>query len=340
MTNQHFKRKNTSKDLKQSTISCSTLFGFLSFVIFGILTYLLEKNFIPIRKQGFFCNDASIAYPYEEATISGGWLFGINFIVSITLFTIGEKVFSRQALGTCEEKVKKWNNLLTILRSSNKLWYMRTLKLFISLTWCLCSTIMVTAVIKTTVGSLRPYFLSVCEPNITCLTNNHTLYNAVYICQGGKNEKAISEARRSFPSGHSSFSAAVMAFNILYIKHRYQVKDWQPRFFKSSDRCLYLRPFLQICLISIATFIAVTRISDHHHHIIDVLVGFLLGTVIGLLVGKPCMKWLKDVDEGVCFKEPFDKEFAIKSESPIETTGLNENSDSPTKDQIVVINEH
>ena len=36
-----------------------------------------------------------------------------------------------------------------------------------------------------------------------------------------------------------------------------------------------------------------SRVMDYYHHMVDVIAGFLLGTIIGLLVGQHCMKWLR-----------------------------------------------
>ena len=135
-----------------------------------------------------------------------------------------------------------------------------------------------------------------------CSDNLTNVYHLDYTCQDDTSHqyhKIIKEARRSFPSGHSSFSAAVMAFNILYIQLRYKVFDSQMKlngkvFSGSFDTSTtYLRLFLQVIAIGVASFIAMSRVTDYYHHLVDVLVGFLLGTIIGLLVGQHCMKWLR-----------------------------------------------
>lgn len=41
-------------------------------------------------------------------------------------------------------------------------------------------------------------------------------------------------------------------------------------------------PVIQFGLFSGATFVAYTRISDYKHHWSDVLVGFIMGSIIGI----------------------------------------------------------
>lgn len=122
--------------------------------------------------------------------------------------------------------------------------------------------------------------MDVCKPNlnqIDCLTNGLTgsIYNSINtggsFCTGDQDE--IKEARLSFPSGHSSFSAYTMLFLIIYLEAR-----------------LFLLRFRYIkALIQLAAFIAsfvtsISRISDYHHRGSDVLAGLVLGSIIALFI--------------------------------------------------------
>ena len=175
---------------------------------------------------------------------------------------------------------------------------MRISKLIFSLAWCMAATMMITSVIKSIVGSLRPHFMAVCNPDVDCSKYSNDVYILNYTCLANKNYESletINEARRSFPSGHSSVSAAVMGFNILYIQLRYKDLIFRENLYRilGFDMCtVYLRLFLQILCIGVACFIAMSRVMDYYHHMIDVTAGFLLGSLIGLWVSQQCMMWL------------------------------------------------
>ena len=272
-----------------------TLFNVSSLTILIILVVLLEKEAIPVHRQGFFCNDNSIKFPYQkEETVPGKWMFGINYGLSIILYLIGETCFYRQSPHN-----ENQNEEVSTPRKSNCQLLKRISKLIFSLTWCMAATLMITSVIKSTVGSLRPHFMDVCTPNVDCTQYSNDIYVLNYTCQANKDhesQKIVEEARRSFPSGHSSFSAAVMGFNILYIQLRYKFSFFWVncnRNFILDASAAYLRLFLQILSIGVACFIAMSRVMDYYHHMVDVIAGFLLGTIIGLLVGQHCMKWLR-----------------------------------------------
>ena len=66
-----------------------------TYIILIILIVLLEKNVIPGHRQGFFCNDNSIKFPYQrQETVPVKLFLGLNFGLSIILYVIGEIFFS------------------------------------------------------------------------------------------------------------------------------------------------------------------------------------------------------------------------------------------------------
>lgn len=156
-------------------------------------------------------------------------------------------------------------------------------------------TVLLTEVGKRWVGRLRPYFISVCKPNYSafnCTSNGltGTVYNPIYtggsFCTG--DAKAVKEARYSvsflpiliiikknntnnfnilkFPSGHSSFSWYTMLFTIVYLQARLILL-----------RVRYLRVLLQMACFLTAFVTMLSRVSDYHHRMSDVLGGMILG---------------------------------------------------------------
>ena len=105
----------------------------------------------------------------------------IHFGAAIVTFIIGELNY------TCATK-RPWHkegNKIPKSICGNHCWYVRAIKLFLMCVWCSSQTLMLTSIIKTEVGWLRPNFLAICNPNITC-TANSTQLNEDYVCLGTK----------------------------------------------------------------------------------------------------------------------------------------------------------
>ncbi|MGH0127176.1 UNVERIFIED_CONTAM: hypothetical protein FKN15_071585 [Acipenser sinensis] len=66
-----------------------------------------------------------------------------------------------------------------------------------------------TDIAKVSVGRMRPHFLAVCKPDFTTI-NCSLGYIDNYSCLG--DESKIQEARKSFFSGHASFSMYTMLY--------------------------------------------------------------------------------------------------------------------------------
>ena len=69
---------------------CSSLFAIFTYIGCTTINVLLELNFYPVTRRGFFCNDNSIKYPYQEQSISSRLNTSIHFGAAIVTFIIGE----------------------------------------------------------------------------------------------------------------------------------------------------------------------------------------------------------------------------------------------------------
>ena len=285
-----------SKNMARSQI-LSILFAASSYACLVTFHILLEIDAIPMTVRGFFCSDNSIKYPYQKQTVSGGLLFLISFAGVVFTFTLGEtsaastnasRSYKKHHLGVTSEDNSKRNER----RFGNHLWYIRVIKIILMCWWSTAATMLVTSLIKSVVGKPRPNFLAVCNPNITC-TSNNTQYNIEYVCQGTElmgnwkrlavtHSKGINQARRSFPSGHASYVASMATFAILYIEKR----------LRTTNRFPLLIPLLEIMWICFAAFVSTSRISDYYHDLGDVIFGSLLGITITLIIGVHIMTWL------------------------------------------------
>lgn len=279
----HSSRKNSilSDNLEKmeefSTHFAPVLINCLIFLCTTITFVVFEFTTITAHRNGFFCNDPSISYPLKPDSISTGMLILVNVVVSMSVIVVVEQIvtYETRSLQIFTTKDENW---LHRLCKANHLWPIRAIKVILILSWYIMSNTIITDTIKVTVGRLRPHFLSVCNPNVTCSSYDAT-YHTDYVCQN-VTAKDENDARLSFPSGHASMSACVMGFIMVYVQIRCN----------PSGKIVLLKPILHLAMAILALWIAMTRVSDYQHHLNDVLFGFLLGTIVGVLGGLHATK--------------------------------------------------
>ncbi|KAI5136727.1 diacylglycerol diphosphate phosphatase / phosphatidate phosphatase [Nematocida ausubeli] len=130
---------------------------------------------------------------------------------------------------------------------------MRSLDILLDAYIGINATFIITAAAKWAVGKERPDY------------NDRILQNL--------KAHAILEGRRSFPSGHSSISMAL----VFYLVHHawMAVKDTPKPLVRSV--LLYIGIFVPIV---VGCFVCISRIWDNRHDEVDVLVGYLIGITI------------------------------------------------------------
>jgi len=226
-------------------------------------------------QRGFFCDDISIQYPFRPDTIPM-WLLAIyGGIGPILIFFCVElwvvsPFHCGRGSGGKRLRQRQVDYLKTIIH---------TVFLFV-LGIAVC--FLITEVGKRTIGRLRPYYITICNPiwtNINCtksvMTANGPIAIPQYImnhnCNSTASDVALQEAKLSFPSGHSSYSTYAFTFLFVYFEARLVCPNIR-----------FLKPFLQCLCVAIAFFTCLSRVTDFKHHATDVIGGALIGFCIAI----------------------------------------------------------
>lgn len=134
-------------------------------------------------------------------------------------------------------------------------------------------TMLVTEGVKSAFGRLRPDFQDRAR-RYHCGTLNDT----VPACDGFTDEPMtaaeLNDGRRSFVSGHASFSFAMATYWSLVVGGRMVWGD------RASNETRPVGVLLQAGFLALATWVAVTRVQDKRHHVEDVVVGSIIGFAV------------------------------------------------------------
>jgi len=150
-------------------------------------------------------------------------------------------------------------------------------------------------IIKMLAGGFRPYFLSVCMPDITLAAgHNSTNLNAVGFRQimysvdicTNPNKQTLKNAMTSFPSGHST--AAFAGYVFLFLWMNAKLKVWGNSQTSFYWLALLMAPLLGAVLMACALSIT----QDHHWY--DILVGAAIGTFMAFASYRTCYAALWD----------------------------------------------
>ncbi|CAN9503086.1 unnamed protein product [Ophioblennius macclurei] len=227
-------------------------------VLVALPFLIFETNTVEPYRRGFYCDDESIKYPAKDGdTISDSVLTATGSLITIFSIIIGESY----RICFLKKRAKSFvgNPYISAIYKQVGLF----------LFGCAIS-MSITNIAKVSVGRLRPHFLDVCKPDFSTI-NCSLGYITDYQCQGP--ESKVQEARKSFFSGHASFSMYTMLYLVFYLQSRF---TWH-------GACL-LRPLTQFTLIMMSFYTGLSRVSDHKHHPSDVLAGFVLGALVAYCI--------------------------------------------------------
>uniref|UniRef100_A0A3B1KIK9 Phospholipid phosphatase 3 n=1 Tax=Astyanax mexicanus TaxID=7994 RepID=A0A3B1KIK9_ASTMX len=249
---------NSSTGMNKSKRKFLIALDIFCLLLAGLPFLLIETSMIEPYRRGFYCSDQSIRYPYKnEDTISDAVLCLAGILIAILSIVIGECYRIHYLKQGTQSFVG--NPYVSALY--------RQVGVFIF--GCAVSQSF-TDIAKVSVGRMRPHFLDVCKPDYTTI-NCSLGYITEYTCQG--NSSKVQEARKSFFSGHASFSMFTMLYLAFYLQSRF---TWRG--------ARLLRPLLQFTLLMMAFYTGLSRVSDHKHHPTDVLAGFVQGALVAYCI--------------------------------------------------------
>ncbi|TPP62084.1 Lipid phosphate phosphohydrolase 2 [Fasciola gigantica] len=235
----------------KSRLAAKVTTDLLVAILLHLAAFLISLRGSPTR--GFFCDDYTIRYPYKPDTVSTVGVALYGYLIPLLLIIIVELLiatYRRFADGEPDAFKEAWppiyNYGIAFLIAGGL-------------------TLVVTTVIKYSLGRLRPHFLDACKPDK--FTVGCTGFIDQYTCQN-TDTKIVKDAFLSFVSGHSSAAASGIVFAVLYLQSRLRLKPTP-----------LVRPLIQAILISTCLYIGYTRVTDFKHHPTDVLGGFILGTL-------------------------------------------------------------
>lgn len=193
-------------------------------------------------------------YPLSQSYVPTNIVWFIILVIPTLLFTI-EYILKRNKKDICEAIL-----CITLIYALNGF---------------------LTSYLKVLVGRPRPDFYERCKPD--------GMQDGLITCTG--DQVLIMDGRKSFPSGHSSFSFCSMTFLSLYIAGKLQL-------FNHSNKVESWKLISSLIPLLVAISIAISRTCDYHHHwqgdfensiflrifsylmFLDVTVGSMLGTTI------------------------------------------------------------
>lgn len=150
-----------------------------------------------------------------------------------------------------------------------------------------CTTMLFTGIGKITCGRFRPHFMQRCQPDVDCSKSiDDTKYVMEFTCTNSQlTSKDMSYITTSWPSGHAAVMFYSMTYLIFYLAGVAFVMERVSRAKRPLASVLVFNS-IYVLLIGLAGYIAATRVTDYHHHALDVFSGVLIGFSIALVLTR------------------------------------------------------
>lgn len=233
-------------------------------IVIFVIDIVIDHNPFVVER-GFFPNDESLMHPLKPETIDWKILLILTAIMPAVVIAMVE------FLVAFNDKNKSKVQLTQ--RISIPLYAYQILK-SLYLHWLvLVVTFFMTDVLKFRIGRLRPHFLTVCQLDMEKLNDTTAFINDSSLCRGAKS--AISIARQSFPSGHSSMSMSAVTSLIIFA----HCKLWKKR----PGLRLPVEA-VSLGLLAVVVYVASSRLIDYWHHPLDICAGVAIGFIVTIVL--------------------------------------------------------
>lgn len=242
------------------------------FIVIKITLYGTTKGLYP-TKQGFLCGDTSIQKPLKEDYLRHEVVCSLSYIIPIVVILIVEISNNMTRSDEDQEEEEEEEESYGLIKL--KPWIASMISLIFVFVFGGFLTEVVVDLSKTSVGKLRPSFLTVCLAN-TSQADCQQGYVTKDVCTGDPYD--VKMARLSFPSGHSAISMYGMLFLAFYIHSAVKTET------------KLMKPLLQIVLVSLSLFVGLSRLADNSHFLTDVMAGFILGAIFTWLIACKVLK--------------------------------------------------
>lgn len=216
-------------------------------VLYDILGFFALLIFIAIfylwlrpPTQYFQVNDPSLMYAKGDPSVPSVLVATLSIILPIAIVLLWNIFF-------CWNKWDLYSGIAGSL-----------------LAWALA--LFFTSALWVFIGGLRPYFLSICNVDYSRVLSTQTWYS-VDIC---KNKDAINDdvnEFHGFPSGHASTAFAGSVFATCYLASHLRV-------YRNGN---LLKIWVTILPLFLALWMSFSRLIDHHHNALQIIVGVLIG---------------------------------------------------------------
>lgn len=237
------------------------------FSLFSLGVLLLSKT-ANLREQDFFEQDLALSYSFDGDTVSSLVLWLVNFFVMF--FTLVAVLSFKKF----NEKLMMINNGIIVV-------------FFLFNSIVIVDTI--TEYLKRGIGEPRPSAFYLCNyygyANAVDSGNYTNYYALTSFGKTGDFSKCEDiDAFMSWPSGHASTSFCSMLSSALILHY----------FFEFDES---IKNILYYLLLSISTFISVSRVEDNKHHTYDIACGAVIGCIVPFSLWqftKPILKKIKE----------------------------------------------
>jgi len=233
-------------DVKFLAVMRQRWLDWVFFVVILVLMCVLEYSVDPYVRFVPKNEIQELNYPMKIDTVPSWMVPVIGLVLPVVFFSIYKFGWKCEAREYHDLILGAWMNT--------------------ALTGCL------TSALKVSVGRNRPDYFRRCFPDGVEEFNS----GGYPICHPPNDDQGfLVEGRKSFPSGHSSWSMCSMSFITFFLLGKLQV------FSGTGELWKLITSFVPIFF---AVAVGVTRINDYWHHWTDVVAGFLLGLAVSISI--------------------------------------------------------